>query len=117
MIWQDVPFQVPRLNPMVTVESGARAISVAVTVPALLTVKGWVWAPLTVTVSEYDSVIVGTSVVGGVVGLLLPQAAAPSASRTLPRTVKLGMNRCIRRRISWHRQRGKNHLTWREMVE
>src|SRR5262245_40179201 len=88
MIAQAEPFQVPRLSPNVTVESGSSAVTVALTFPALVTVNGWVRAPLTVSVSEFVSVTATGVDVSGLVGvLLLPQAAVPSMRRAQPTTV------------------------------
>ena len=75
-----VPFQVPRLKPMVTVESGARLAMVARIAPELVTLKGCVMPPFCVSVPVNVSV---TGLLGceGTAGLMSSEhAACPSAS-------------------------------------
>src|SRR6187549_545517 len=68
------PFQVPRLKPILTDESGARLTIVARIPPELVALKGWVTAPFFVTVP------VNASVTGlgfdGTAGLMSSEHAA-----------------------------------------
>jgi hypothetical protein len=74
-----VPFQVPRLKPMVTVESGARLTMVARIGPELVTLKGSVLAPFCVSVPTNVSVT-GLTGCDGIAGLMSSEhATCPSA--------------------------------------
>ena len=67
------PFQVPRLKPMVTVESGARLTMVARIGPELVTLKGCVLAPFCVSVPTNVSVT-GLTGCDGIAGLMSSRA-------------------------------------------
>src|SRR5688572_652160 len=74
-----VPFQVPRLRPILTVESGARLAMVARIAPDLAALKAWVSAPFSVSVPVNVSV---TGLLGsdGTAGLMSSEhATCPSA--------------------------------------
>ena len=92
MIWQALPFQVPRAIPTTSVELGVSVVSVAVTMPDAAVVNAKLAAPLLVSVPENVSVTVVGVVVVGVVGELLPHAAvltANATARTLSRLIVL----------------------------
>jgi hypothetical protein len=89
--WHAAPVQVPRLKPITSVEVGASVVSVTVTVPAAVAVKGNVTPPFRFNVPLNVSVTVGVVVVGVVgvgvvVSLLSLQPARPvvSANSRMP---------------------------------
>jgi hypothetical protein len=77
-VWQvdAVPFQVPRLNPTVTVASGARLTMVARTPPPRVTLNGCVSAPFSVSVPVNVSVMGLPGSGDGVEGLMSYEHAA-----------------------------------------
>src|SRR5713101_7234559 len=95
-IWQPVPFQVPRANPMTTVLSGDTVCTVAATGPGTATANVHVKAPLVFSdAGPNGSEIVDVGVVGAVVVtvlLLQPVAVSrTSASGTSARRTHPGM--------------------------
>src|SRR5262249_51445563 len=77
MMWHEAPFQVPRLNPIVTL--GSTAVSVAVTEPPACDVNGCGAAPLMLSVPVKTWVCGAGGGGGGVVGgatFCPPHAAA-----------------------------------------